>query len=67
MNDKAIQQLKDKTRLFSDCELIDGDWKYQYKIIDSDDSVSVTVGKETISHNNETVFVHVFVLSPIEK
>jgi hypothetical protein len=62
-----IQQLQDKTRLFTDCELTDGDWKYQYKIIDINETIKVTTGKETISHLDKVVFVHVFVLSPVEK
>ena len=62
-----IQILKDKTRLFSDCELTEGDWQYQYKILDTEPNLNITVGKETIKYQNETVFVHCFVLSPIKK
>lgn len=58
-----ISELKDKTRLFSDCQMSDGDWQYQYKIIDIDSGV--TTGKETISFQNKIMFVHVFVLSPV--
>lgn len=60
-----IQQLKDKTRLFINCEMSDGDWHYRYQIIDTNLSPEVTVGKETITHQNQIVFIHVFVLSPI--
>lgn len=58
-----IQKLANQTRLFSDCQLTDGDWQYQYKIIDSDSGI--TTGKETIKHQNQLVFIHIFVLSPI--
>lgn len=58
-----LQELKDKTRLFTDCSLTSGDWSYQYKIIDTDNNVDVTTGKETILFKNKPVFVHVFVLS----
>ena len=58
-----IQNLTDQTRLFADCESVDGDWTYHYKIIDSDSDI--TTGKETIKYKDTTVFVHVFVLSPI--
>lgn len=61
---KFIQQLQDKTRLFSDCESVDGDWQYQYKIIDVDSGV--TTGKETIYYHDNIIFVHYFVLSPIK-
>lgn len=60
-----IQQLKDKTRLFINCEMSDGDWQYRYQIIDTNLSPEVTVGKETITHQNQIVFIHIFVLSPI--
>lgn len=59
-----IQKLADQTRLFSDCRSADGDWHYQYKIIDSDSGI--TTGKETIKYQNRLVFIHVFVLSPIQ-
>lgn len=58
-----IQQLKDKTRLFFDCHLSDGDWQYQYKIIDTESDI--TSAKETIKYKNKTVFAHYFVLSSI--
>jgi len=60
-----IQKLSNKTRLFSDCQLTDGDWQYQYKIIDSDSGI--TTGKETIKFQNQIVFIHIFVLSPIKQ
>lgn len=61
-----IQQLGEKTRLFNDC-LTDpkNNWQYEYKILDKDDQISVTTGKETIKYKNQLVFTHVFVLSPI--
>jgi len=57
-----IQQLKDKTRLFSNCQLSEGDWQYQYKIIDTE--CDITSAKETIEYKNKIVFVHYFVMSP---
>jgi hypothetical protein len=63
-----IQQLGENTRLFADCkaEVIDG-WDYEYKILDNQTEIPVTTGKEVISYQGQTVFVHVFVLSPINK
>lgn len=63
----SIVNFNDKTRLFSDFESIENDWKYEYKILDNNDEISVTTGKETIYYQNHPVFIHVFVLSPIKK
>jgi len=63
----SITTFKNKTRLFSDFQSnIDKDWQYEYKILDKNDEIQVTVGKETISYENKPVFIHVFVLSPIK-
>jgi hypothetical protein len=63
-----LQQLGDKTRLFEDCLPEDtGDWGYEYKILDRGGQISITTGKETITYKNEIVFIHVFVLSPVNK
>lgn len=61
-----IQTLKDKTRLFADCELAEGDWQYEYKILDTEPNFDLTVSKETIKYQGKIVFVHCFVLSPIK-
>ena len=42
------------------------DWRYEYKIIDKEDDIPVTMGKESIYFKEELVFVHNFVLSPVE-
>jgi hypothetical protein len=63
---KKIKELGDKTRLFEDYKKEnDGDWGYEYKIIDRCDEVSTTIGKETIFYKNKIVFVHFFGLSSI--
>lgn len=65
---KKIQQLGDKTRLFKDYKKEnDGDWSYEYRIIDRSNEVSTIIGKETIRYNNKIVFIHYFGLSPIKK
>jgi hypothetical protein len=59
-----IKELGDKTRLFSDCPMIsNGDWSYEYKVIDNEEALEITVGKEIIRYKNEIVFIHCFVLS----
>jgi len=61
-----IKELGDKTRLFSDCSVNDiSGWNYKYEIIDNNKEIGVTTGKETITYKNQVVFVHAFVLSPI--
>lgn len=62
-----IQKLGEKTRLFNDYpEDLENDWKYEYKILDQDDQIILTTGKETIKYKDQLVFTHVFVLSPIK-
>lgn len=60
-----IQKLQDRTRLFSDSDMDDGDWKYRYHILFRDDEFDITVGQEIISLKNQTVFIHCFILAPI--
>ena len=61
-----ILELKDKTRLFSDCRPnAKGDCQYDYKLIDPDANVPVTIAKETISYKGEVVFVHDFLLCAV--
>jgi hypothetical protein len=63
-----IKELGDKTRLFNNCSVEEiNDWKYSYQVLDNDNEIGVTVGKEIIKYQDKTVFVHCFVLSPIKK
>jgi hypothetical protein len=62
-----INELGSATRLFNDCQPEKlNEWDYEYKILDNDLEVRVTVGKESIKYKNQLVFVHCFVLSPIK-
>lgn len=63
-----IQQLGDKTRLFDDCQTgnLNG-WGYEYKMLDHGNQIPVTTGKEIIKYHGQTVFIHVFILSPIDQ
>lgn len=61
-----INKMGNKTRLFEDCVSQDGDWSYQYQLIDSEDDIPVFMGKETINYKDTKVFVHNFLLCPIE-
>ncbi|MFH1601526.1 MAG: hypothetical protein ABIB61_01060 [Candidatus Shapirobacteria bacterium] len=57
----------DEIRLYEDFgPESEGDWQYEYQIMDREDDIPVTTGKESIFYQGELVFVHVFALSPIE-
>jgi len=40
-------------------------WRYEYQVLDREGDFEITVGKERIYCNGECVFVHVFVISPV--
>lgn len=61
-----IQELGVKTRLLEDCEQVDGEWSYGYKMLDREEAVPVFIGKEIIKYEDRLVFVHDFLLCPIE-
>lgn len=64
---ERIVEFGDKTRLFSDFKTeTKNNWDYEYKILDKNEEIEVTTGKETISYKNQPVFIHVFILSPIK-
>jgi len=64
---ERIIELGDKTRLFSDFKAeTKNNWDYEYIILDRNEEINVTTGKETISFKNQPVFIHVFILSPIK-
>ncbi|MBU0569896.1 hypothetical protein KKB40_03885 [Patescibacteria group bacterium] len=44
----------------------EGNWRYEYRIIGREEDIPVTMGKESIFFKEELVFVHNFVLSPVE-
>lgn len=60
-----IQKLGHTTRLFSDCHDVVDDWHYDYQVIHQDNNFNITVGQETITHQNVVVFKHCFILSPV--
>lgn len=63
---EKIQQLGDKTRLLEECEQDDGDWAYRYGLLDKESRIPVVVGKEVIEYKGEMVFVHDFLICPVE-
>ena len=64
---KQIIDNGDNIRLYTDFEPeAEGDWRYEYKIIDREKNIPATTGKESILYKEELVFVHYFILSPVE-
>jgi hypothetical protein len=62
---KVISENPGQTRLRFPFSAEDGSWSYRYEILDTTESIELTIAKETISYNGEIVFVHGFLLSPI--
>jgi len=64
---KQISDNGDKIRLYKDfLPESEGDWRYEYKIINSEEEIPVTTGKESVFYKEMMVFTHIFVLSPVE-
>jgi hypothetical protein len=63
---EIILKLGEQTRLEADClPEPDEDWRYSYRVIEKMEALDMTVGKETIKYKEETVFVHMFLLCPV--
>lgn len=60
-----VNQLGDGTRLDVDAEVEEGSWKYTYKVLKSVKEIPVDVGEEEIRYNDNLVFVHYHVVSPV--
>lgn len=64
---KQLIENGEKTRLYTDFfPDPEGDWQYSYRVINSDEEISLTVGKETIRYKDVLVFVHDFIISPVD-
>lgn len=64
---REIKELGAKTRLFEECTPEpDGDWQYQYKILQAMGNIPLTVGLETINFKDKIVFAHGFLHTSIE-
>ena len=64
---KKVSELGSKTRLDEDCVPDpDGDWRYEYKIRETDPNIPITVAVESILFKGIRVHIHPFILSPVE-
>jgi len=43
-----------------------GYWTYQYRVLEKNDAIPLTTGKEDISYKGRIVFTHIFVMCPVE-
>lgn len=64
---KQIIENGDNIRLYENFKSEPSDeWSYTYEVIDQEEGVPTTVGKEIIFYKGELVFVHHFILCPVE-
>lgn len=64
---KQITENGEKIRLYSDFETKpEGDWQYSYKVLNTNKEIPLTVGKEVIKYKDQLVFVHDFIISPVD-
>lgn len=63
----SLNKAGEATRLHENYGPIqDGEWTYQYRIIETNDAIPMTTGKEDIQYKGQLVFTHVFVMCPVE-
>jgi hypothetical protein len=60
-----VNKLGDGTRLNENAQAKDGPWTYTYNILKSDKEIPLDLGAEEIRYNENLVFVHYHILSPI--
>jgi len=64
---KQMAENGEKIRLHANFEPeAEGDWQYSYRVLDTDKEIPLTLGKEVIKYKGQLVFVHNFVISPID-
>lgn len=63
----CIKEFGEQIRLHEDVGPRSQDeWTYEYKVIEKNNEVPMTTGKEMISYKGKVVFIHVFVMCPVE-
>lgn len=63
----CLRSQGNNTRLHEDCgPHTEGDWAYTYQVLEKNTAIPMTTGKETITYKGQVVFIHVFVLCPVE-
>jgi hypothetical protein len=62
---EKIRELGDRTRLLEHCTIEDGDWNYEYCLLDEEPDIPLVTAKEIIRYRGKCVFVHNFLLCPV--
>lgn len=64
---KQMIENGEKIRLHNNFEAeAEGDWQYSYRVLDADKEIPLTLGKEIIKYKGNLVFVHDFIISPVD-
>lgn len=64
---KNIIEAGEHTRLFTDYHPeVEGDWQYSYTILEKEAKIPLTLGKEVIKYQGVLVFIHDFLITPVE-
>jgi len=64
---KQITENGEKIRLHSDFEPEpEENWQYSYNVLDKDEKIPLTLGKEIIKYKDQIVFIHDFIISPVD-
>jgi hypothetical protein len=62
----ALVALEQNTRLEKECTFSVDNWDYRYEVVATAPIIGMIVGKESISFKQREVFVHYFLLCPVE-
>jgi len=55
------------TRLFADyLPEVEGDWQYSYTVLNDEPKIPLTLGKEVIKYKGVLVFIHDFLITPVD-
>lgn len=64
---KNILEGGKNTRLFADYHPeADGNWQYSYTVLEDEPNIPLTLGKEIINYQGTLVFIHDFLITPVE-
>jgi len=64
---KQITENGEKIRLYTNFEPEpEGDWQYSYNILDKNNNIPLIIGKEVIKYKAQLVFIHDFIISPVD-
>lgn len=64
---RSLNKAGEATRLSENYgPMHDGDWTYEYRVLENNTAIPMTTGKEDISYKGTLVFTHVFVMCPVE-